>query len=119
MFSQSISTLQHLVGVVPNPKTLSDGSANSAHVSSYILWDSHRMAPPGFGVRVAGKKTYVLRRKVDGRSIMPTVGNVADGVTFTNVFHRGQVLFGKRRAYQRKVAVADFSGVGFEVSVHG
>ena len=38
-------------------------------------------------------------------------GSVADGVTFTNVFQPGQVLFGKRRAYQRKVAVADFSGV--------
>jgi type I restriction enzyme, S subunit len=38
-------------------------------------------------------------------------GNVADGVTFTSVFQPGQVLFGKRRAYQRKVSVADFSGV--------
>jgi type I restriction enzyme S subunit len=38
-------------------------------------------------------------------------GNVADGVTFNSVFQPGQVLFGKRRAYQRKVAVADFSGV--------
>lgn len=38
-------------------------------------------------------------------------GNVADGVTFTSVFKPGQVLFGKRRAYQRKVAVADFFGV--------
>lgn len=38
-------------------------------------------------------------------------GNVTDGVTFTSVFKPGQVLFGKRRAYQRKVAVADFSGV--------
>jgi type I restriction enzyme S subunit len=38
-------------------------------------------------------------------------GDLADGVTFTNVFRSGQVLFGKRRAYQRKVAVADFSGV--------
>jgi len=38
-------------------------------------------------------------------------GNVADGTTFTNVFKPGQVLFGKRRAYQRKVAVAEFSGV--------
>lgn len=38
-------------------------------------------------------------------------GNVADGVTFTSVFKPGQVLFGKRRAYQRKVAVANFSGV--------
>jgi len=38
-------------------------------------------------------------------------GNVDDGTTFTSVFHAGQVLFGKRRAYQRKVAVADFDGV--------
>ena len=38
-------------------------------------------------------------------------GNVSDGTTFTNVFKPGQVLFGKRRAYQRKVAVADFAGV--------
>jgi type I restriction enzyme S subunit len=38
-------------------------------------------------------------------------GELADGVTFTNVFRPGQVLFGKRRAYQRKVAVAEFSGV--------
>ena len=38
-------------------------------------------------------------------------GDIADGTTFTNVFRPGQTLFGKRRAYQRKVAVADFSGV--------
>ena len=38
-------------------------------------------------------------------------GNVADGTTFMQTFKTGQVLFGKRRAYQRKVAVADFEGV--------
>ena len=38
-------------------------------------------------------------------------GNIADGSTFTSVFRPGRVLFGKRRAYQRKVAVAEFSGV--------
>jgi type I restriction enzyme S subunit len=38
-------------------------------------------------------------------------GLVADGTTFTSRFKPGQVLFGKRRAYQRKVAVADFEGV--------
>lgn len=45
---------------------------------SYIIWDSNQSSPPGFGIRVAGKKTYVIRRKVQGRSIMPTVGNFAD-----------------------------------------
>ena len=38
-------------------------------------------------------------------------GNVSAGTTFTNVFRADQVLFGKRRAYQRKVAVTDFDGV--------
>lgn len=38
-------------------------------------------------------------------------GLVAEGTTFTNRFKPGQVLFGKRRAYQGKVAVADFEGV--------
>ncbi len=38
-------------------------------------------------------------------------GLVADGTTFTNYFEPGQVLFVKRQAYQRKVAVADFAGV--------
>lgn len=38
-------------------------------------------------------------------------GNVEDGTTFTSVFRPGQVLFGKRRAYQKKVARADFDGV--------
>ena len=38
-------------------------------------------------------------------------GEVADGTTFTNVFRPGQVLFGKRRPYLRKVAVTDFGGV--------
>lgn len=38
-------------------------------------------------------------------------GNVADGTTFTRRCQPGQVLFGKRRAYQRKVAVAEFDAV--------
>ena len=38
-------------------------------------------------------------------------GLVTDGTTFTNYFEPGQVLFVKSRAYQRKVAVADFAGV--------
>ncbi len=38
-------------------------------------------------------------------------GKVADGTTFTRRCRPGQVLFGKRRAYQRKVAVAEFEAV--------
>jgi type I restriction enzyme M protein len=38
-------------------------------------------------------------------------GDVQDGTTFTRRCRPGQVLFGKRRAYQRKVAVAEFDAV--------
>ena len=44
----------------------------------YIVYDASQEAPPGFGVRVAKKKTFIVRRKVHGKSFMPTVGNVAD-----------------------------------------
>jgi type I restriction enzyme S subunit len=60
----------------------------------------------------AGIERYVGLEHLEPSDLrIRTWGNVADGVTFTNRFHPGQVLFGKRRAYQRKVAVADFDGV--------
>lgn len=37
--------------------------------------------------------------------------DVADGTSFTRTFRAGQVLFGKRRAYQRKAARVSFDGV--------
>lgn len=59
-----------------------------------------------------GFERYVgLEHLEPGDLRVRSYGNVADGVTFTSVFQPGQVLFGKRRAYQRKVAIADFSGV--------
>lgn len=38
-------------------------------------------------------------------------GSVADGTTFTRRVKPGQTLFGKRRAYQRKVAFAEFEAI--------
>lgn len=38
-------------------------------------------------------------------------GSIANGTSFTRVFRKGQVLFAKRRAYQRKVALAEFNGI--------
>ncbi len=40
-----------------------------------------------------------------------TWGNIADGTTFTKRFSKGDVLFGKRRAYLKKVAIANFDGI--------
>lgn len=37
--------------------------------------------------------------------------SVSDGTSFTRKFVPGQTLFGKRRAYQRKVAFAEFEGI--------
>lgn len=34
-----------------------------------------------------------------------------DNPTFTKVFRAGQLLFGRRRSYQRKAAIADFDGI--------
>lgn len=34
----------------------------------YIVYDVSQEAPPGFGIRVAKKKTFVIRRKVHGKS---------------------------------------------------
>ena len=67
--------------------------------------------------RVADPLTAGIERYVGLEHIEPEDlrirrwGQVADGTTFTNLFRPGQVLFGKRRAYQRKVAVTDFEGV--------
>lgn len=38
-------------------------------------------------------------------------GNIENGTTFTKRFAKGDVLFGKRRAYLKKVAVTDFDGI--------
>ncbi len=38
-------------------------------------------------------------------------GNIEDGTTFTKQFAKGDVLFGKRRAYLKKVAVAEYDGI--------
>ena len=60
----------------------------------------------------AGFTRYIGLEHIDpGDLTIHRWGNVAEGTTFTNVFRPGQVLFGKRRAYLRKVAVPDFSGV--------
>ena len=60
----------------------------------------------------AGFTRYVGLEHIDpGDLTIRRWGSVSDGTTYTNVFRPGQVLFGKRRAYLRKVAVPDFSGV--------
>lgn len=59
-----------------------------------------------------GFERYVGLEHIEPGNIhIKSWGNVADGTTFTRVFRKGQVLFGKRRAYQKKAALAEFDGV--------
>jgi len=59
-----------------------------------------------------GFERYVgLEHIVPGNIHIKSWGKISDGTTFTRVFRKGQVLFGKRRAYQKKAAIAEFDGV--------
>lgn len=59
-----------------------------------------------------GFERYVGLEHIEPGNIhIKSWGNVADGTTFTRVFRKGQVLFGKRRAYQKKAAMAEFDGI--------
>jgi type I restriction enzyme S subunit len=70
--------------------------------------NTDRIADPA----AAGIERYVGLEHIEPENLhIRSWGLVAEGTTFTNHFKPGQVLFGKRRAYQRKVAVADFEGV--------
>lgn len=60
----------------------------------------------------AGIERFIGLEHLDPGSLhIRSWGNVADGTTFNRRCRPGQVLFGKRRAYQRKVAVAEFDAV--------
>lgn len=60
----------------------------------------------------AGIERYIgLEHLEPGSLHIRSWGNVENGTTFTRLCRSGQVLFGKRRAYQRKVAIAEFDAV--------
>ena len=65
----------------------------------------HNIASEGVS-RVVG-----LEHLDPGELAVTRWGSTDDGTTFTRRFTAGQVLFGKRRAYQRKVGLPDFDGV--------
>ena len=60
----------------------------------------------------AGLECFIGLEHLDPGSLhIRAWGKVADGTTFTRRCRPGQVLFGKRRAYLRKVAMAEFDAV--------
>jgi type I restriction enzyme M protein len=101
---------------------------NAVHVASVMLCELRRDHAGWTRVRFGDVVENVnetesdpasasLRRFIGLEHLEPgslhvrTWGEVADGTTFTRRCRPGQVLFGKRRAYQRKVAVAEFDAV--------
>lgn len=73
-----------------------------------VRLNTDRCADPA----AAGIKRYVGLEHIEPEDLRTRRwGLVDEGTTFTNYFRAGHVLFGKRRAYQRKIAVADFEGV--------
>ena len=64
-------------------------------------------APAAAGI----KRVIGLEHLAPGDLRIRAWNDVAEGTTFTTRVRPGQVLFGKRRAYQRKVAVADFDAI--------
>jgi integrase len=67
-------------GIVNGKLELSDNLDSKP----YILFDDHRDAPTGFGIKVAKtKKTYIIQRRLaDGKVIKAKVGNISD---FTSI----------------------------------
>lgn len=59
-----------------------------------------------------GLERYVGLEHLDPQELrVRRWGNIADGVTFNKKFRAGQILFGRRRAYQKKAAVPYFDGI--------
>src|SRR6266403_1481509 len=92
----------------PMGNAATKGLARRVRFGDVVRLRTDRCADPA----AEGIKRYVgLEHLEPGDLRVRNWGLVADGTTFTNRFKPGQVLFGKRRAYQRKVGIADFEGV--------
>lgn len=101
--------------------TLSNGLANTQPTLGNLL-NKKNCTPTNFGgvadcIEKHDKQKKDVSRFIGLENIEPenlnisTWGNIEDGTTFTKRFSKGDVLFGKRRAYLKKVAVADFDGI--------
>lgn len=61
---------------------------------------------------IDGFDRYVGLEDINGETLrIESSGEIAKGTTFTKIFNKGDILFGKRRPYLRKIAVADFNGI--------
>jgi len=108
----TLPSVSSVKSVVPNPAWASlplfDRSAWKRVRFGDVVENCNETCDPA----EAGLERFVAMEHLEPGSLhVRSWGNVTDGTTFTRRCQPGQVLFGKRRAYQRKVAVAEFEAV--------
>jgi type I restriction enzyme S subunit len=102
-------------------KTLVNGLLNKKPVFGNLL-NKNNCTPTTFAAIAECDKKYEehkneISRFIGLENIEPEnfqlrgYGYIEKGTTFTKRFVKGDVLFGKRRAYLKKVAIADFDGL--------
>ena len=61
--------------------------------SPYIVFDNHRDAPTGFGIKISKtKKTYLIQRRVGNKIVKAKVGNVSDFTTIDTARNKAREL---------------------------
>jgi type I restriction enzyme M protein len=104
---------------VPNNRPALNGNNACKLLTDRAGWTSVRFGDVVENVNetesdpmAAGIDRYIgLEHLEPGSLHIRTWGDVAEGTTFTRRCRPGQLLFGKRRAYQRKVALAEFDAI--------
>lgn len=104
-------------------KTLSSGLANKKPIFGNLLSEKN-CTPYSFGdisdcieqhdktPLENGLTRFIGLENIESENFtLQGFGNLGDGTTFTKRFSKGDVLFGKRRAYLKKVAIADLDGI--------
>ncbi len=123
---QSIETvIEQAEGQERNLKTLQKSLVNGLLIKEPVfgnLLNSKNCTATSFGEIAECDKKYPEHDKNVERFVglefieadnfqLQGWGEIANGTTFSKRFTTGDVLFGKRRAYLKKIAVADFDGV--------
>lgn len=64
---------------------------SNALLKPYIVFDNHRDAPTGFGIKVSkNKKTYLVQRRVGKKVVKAKIGNVSDFSTIDVARNKGR-----------------------------
>ncbi len=125
LFQRIETAMEQVDGQEKNLKALQKNLVNGLVSTEPVfgnLLNSKNCTPTNIGAIAECDKKYPEHEKEVERFVglewieadnfqLQGFGLVANGTTFTKRFAKGDVLFGKRRAYLKKVAIADFDGI--------